>query len=230
MDYRIAVCDDDITQSAYLKNLVLLWANEAAVDVSVTEYHSAESLLFHDDNTYSIYLLDIEMPGINGIELAQTIRRRSETSVIIFVSGYAEYIAVGYDVSALHYLLKPIDKPKLFSVLDKALKQLGQSEATLLIEQHGETHRVPLREIRYIEVVGNYVTIHAAQDIKLKKTLSELKKQLDDRFEPTGRSFIVNLRFVRRVTKTEVFLSSGETVPLSRGVFETLNRAIIERT
>lgn len=229
MEWRVAVCDDDAAQSEYVKNLVLTWATEAQTAVRVSVFHSAQALLFEGCGGFDVFLLDIEMPGINGMELAKTIRAAHETAVIVFITGYSDYIAQGYDVSALHYLMKPIDKQKLFSVLRKARDVLGRRETCLVLESAGETHRLPLREIRFIEVSGNYATVHAKEDIKVKKTLSDLQAQLDERFARTGRSFVVNLAWVRRITKTEVVLTSGETVPLSRGMYEPLNRAIIER-
>jgi len=229
MAYRIAVCDDDPAQGEYLKNLVTTWATTADIPVTITVFHSAQAVMFAGCGGQDVFLLDIDMPGQNGMELAKVIRTENSRAVIIFVTGYADYIAEGYDVSALHYLMKPVNKDKLFAVLDKIPDVLGKQETFLLLETSGETHRIPLREIRFIEVRGNYVTVHAKEDITVKKTLSELETQLDERFTRTGRSFVVNLFCIRKVTKTDVVLSDGECVPLSRGMYESVNRAIIER-
>ena len=212
-----------------MKTLLSTWAAKNDISVAVSAFPSAEALLFDGAGDYDILLLDIEMDGMSGIELAKKVREHSETSVIIFITGYTDYIAEGYDVQALHYLIKPVDRTKLFSVLDKALKLIAKNERAIPIEQGGETLYVPLREIRYIEVSGNYVTVHAKTALTVKKTLGELEKLLDDRFARTGRSFIVNLNYIRRITKTDVFLADGETVPLSRGMYDSLNRALIER-
>ena len=87
--------------------------------------------------------------------------------------------------------------------------------------------RVPLHEIRSMEVRQNYVTIHAGEDYTVKRTLSDIEKDLDESFFRTGRSFIVNLRYVRKITKTEVFLKEGGAVPLSRGLYHSINQAVI---
>ena len=229
MSYRFAICDDESLQSNYLKSLVMAWSEEKELDCSVKTFSSAESLLFYGCEEFDILLLDIEMAGMNGVELAKRVRERDETSVIIFVTGYSEYIAEGYDVQALNFLVKPIDRMKLFSVLDKAARLLSKNERSISLEQKGEVYLVPLREIRFIEVSGNYVSVHAKTTLTVKKTLAELEKQLDDSFVRTGRSFIVNLTYVRRITKTDVFLSTDESVPLSRGMYESINRALIER-
>jgi len=94
----------------------------------------------------------------------------------------------------------------------------------------GEMARIPLHQIRYIDVHQNYVTIHSKQDYTLKRTLSDLETMLDERFFRAGRSLIVNLGYISRVTKTDVYLSEGTTLPLPRGTYEALNRAIIKHT
>ena len=130
-------------------------------------------------------------------------------------------------MAALHYLMKPVREDKLFSVLDRAAEKLSRNETVLNFEVGGEMVRVPIYQIRYAAVSGNYVTIHAAGEVTVKMTLGELEGQLDRRFYRAGRSVIVNLTMISRVTKTEILLSDGTAVPLPRGAYEGVNRAII---
>ena len=116
---------------------------------------------------------------------------------------------------------------KLFSVLDRAAEKLRKNEKVLHFEISGEMVRVPVYQIRYAEVMANYVTIHAAEDVTVKMTLGDLEKELDERFYRAGRSIIVNLTHISRVTKTEIKLSDGTVIPLPRGAYEGVNRAII---
>ncbi len=88
--------------------------------------------------------------------------------------------------------------------------------------------RIPLYEIRFIEVRSNYVMIHAKQEVTVKMTLSALEKRLDDSFFRVGRSYIVNMQYIRKINKTEVLLEDGVSVPLSRGYYEALNQAFIQ--
>ena len=94
----------------------------------------------------------------------------------------------------------------------------------------GEMVRIPFYEIRYLEVHQNYVTIYGKEEYKIKRTLGEFEKELDERFVRVGRAMIVNLAYITRVTKTEVYLSTKEKLPLPRGAYESLNRAIITFT
>ena len=112
MDYRIAICDDEETQRAYISALVRSWAEQSDHTVELELFGSAEEFLFHyeEQNNYDILLLDIEMDRIDGITLAKRVRAENEAVQIIFITGYSEYIAEGYEVAALHYLMKPVDR------------------------------------------------------------------------------------------------------------------------
>lgn len=229
MNCKIAICDDSSADRQYLSTLADRWAADRGHIIRTAFFSSAEEFLFHyaEEKDYDILLLDIEMGAMDGVTMARTLRRDNETVQIIFVTGYSDYIAEGYDVAALHYLMKPVREDKLFSVLDRAAEKLSRNETVLNFEVGGEMVRVPIYQIRYAAVSGNYVTIHAAGEVTVKMTLGELEGQLDRRFYRAGRSVVVNLTMISRVTKTEILLSDGTAVPLPRGAYEGVNRAII---
>lgn len=229
MDYKIAVCDDSDADRQYISDLVSSWGADSGHRVQITDFASAENFLFHyaEKNDYDILLLDIEMGAMDGVTLAKKLRRDNDTVQIVFITGYSDYILEGYEVAALHYLMKPVRKDKLFSVLDRAAEKLSKNEKVLNIEVGGEMVRIPIYQIRYADVSGNYVTIHASDDLTVKMTLGELVKELDDRFVRVSRSVVVNLTLIARVTKTEIKLNDGVSIPLPRGAYEIVNRAII---
>lgn len=229
MAYNIAICDDEAADVQFLSKLVMHWASENKYRISIENFNSSEEFLFKAaDKKSDILLLDVEMGKMNGVELAREVRKNNSEMQIIFVTGYMEYIQEGYEVEALNYLLKPITNEKLFAVLNRAVERLKACEKALLLTVSDEIIRIPLYEIKYVEVRKNYVTIHAGKDYEVKKTLSELEKNLDDSFFRTGRSFIVNLRFIRKITRTNVELAGGLVVHLSRGLYDKVNRAMIE--
>ncbi len=229
MHYKIAVCDDSQADRQYLCGLVNHWAEENGHTVQIGTFVSAENFLFEyeQENDFDILLLDIEMGEMDGVTMAKRLRRENETVQIVFVTGYSDYIAEGYEVAALHYLMKPVNENKLFAVLDRAAEKISKNEKVLTFETGGEMFRIPIYQIRYAEVSGNYVTIYAARELTVKMTLRELEAQLDDRFCRVGRSAIVNLTQISRVTKTEIKLSDGSALALPRGAYESVNRAII---
>ena len=161
MDYRIAVCDDEPQARELAQACAVQWAHKHGYSVEVRQFPTGDAFLFQyeEDKAWDILLLDVEMPGCSGVELAKAVRQQNKRTQIVFITGYADYIAEGYDVSALHYLLKPLDREKLFSVLGRAAERLHQSGRALLLELPEELVRVPLYEVEYLEVRGNYVTV-----------------------------------------------------------------------
>lgn len=229
MKYKIAICDDSDADRQYVLNMVNTWAAQTGHAVHTDTFSSAENFLFHysEENDYDILLLDIEMEAMDGVTMAKQLRESNDTVQIVFITGYADYISEGYEVAALHYLMKPVKEEKLCSVLDRATEKLARNEKVLNLGSGGEMVRVPVYQIRYADVFGNYVTIHALFDVTVKMTLGELERQLDERFYRAGRSCVVNLTQISRVTRTEIKLSDGTAIPLPRGAYDGINRAII---
>ncbi len=232
MRYKIAICDDMEEDVKYISSAVNKWAEKENITVDIEMFPSAESFLFRyaEQKAFDILLLDVEMPSMNGVELAKRIRKENDAVQIIFITGYTDYISEGYEVSALHYLVKPLSETKLFEVLNRAVLKIRKNEKSLYLSLSGEMVRIPIYEIKYLEVQQNYVTVHSKKDYTVKKTLGEFERELDERFYRMGRSFIVNLSCIDKITKTDVFLSDGSVIPLSRGQYEPLNKAFIAHT
>ena len=213
---KVAICDDAPKDRDLLDALVRRWAQKRGHAVRLAAFASAEQFLFHyaEEKDYDVLLLDVEMGAMDGVALAKRLRAENETVQIVFVTGYDDYIAEGYEVAALHYLMKPVQEEKLFAVLDRAAEKAAQNEKALYFETGGE-------------MVGNYVTLHAKGELTVKMTLGELEKMLDERFYRVGRSALVNLTQIARVTKSEIRLLDGASIHLPRGAWEGVNRAII---
>ncbi len=225
----MAICDDSQIDRQYVMNMVQKWASLNSHLVHIDSYSSAESFLFsyEQNKDYDILLLDIEMGAMDGVSMTKQLRKDNDTVQIIFITGYSDYIAEGYEVAALHYLMKPVKEDKLFMVLDRAIDKLAKNEKVLNIESGGEMLRIPIYQIRYVDVHGNYITIHYTSDSTFKMSLHELEKNLDERFYRAGRSVIINLAYINRVTRSEIKLKDGTIIALPRGAYEGINRAII---
>ena len=232
MAYRVAIVDDSRTDAEFVHGILNSWAEQWQADIRAEVFPTAESFLFRyaEDKDWDILLLDIEMGAMDGVTMAKRVRQDNEAVQIVFITGYSDYIAEGYEVAALHYLMKPVNRKKLMTVLDRAMEKRKQEERCLNLATAGEMVRVPFYEIRYLDVRQNYVTVHARADYTVKRTLGDFEKELDDRFHRVGRAMILNLKYIQRVTKTEVRLSDGTVLPLPRGAYEPLNRAIIQHT
>lgn len=122
MTYRIAICDDEPEQAEALKSIVSEWARKNQNSCRTELFPSAEAFWFAcgDDSAYDILLLDVEMKGMSGIDLARRVRAEGSRAEIVFITSHFEFVSEGYEVDALHYLMKPVAKEKLFAVLSRA--------------------------------------------------------------------------------------------------------------
>ena len=227
---RIAVIDDRPADRDYIAALVSRWAKDRDTAVTAVPFPSAEAFLFaySEDKDFDILLLDIEMGAINGVELAKTVRAENDAVQMVFITGFPDFIAEGYEVSALHYLMKPVDRDKLFSVLDRAAANLEKAERRLRVTFERRVDYVPFSKILYIEAQKQYIRIVTeGEEYRMKASLAETAAQLDEFFFPCQRSFIVNLRHVTRILPDRVVLKNGAEVPISRGMAEKIGREII---
>ncbi len=229
---RIAVIDDQPADRDYIAALVSRWAKDRAETAVPIPFPSAESFLFaySEDRDFDILLLDIEMSGEDGISLAKRLRQEGCAAEIVFVTSHFELAGEGYEVDALHYLVKPVSQEKLSAVLSKAADRLKAAPPSIVISSEGETVRLTERELLYVEAFLHYLVIHTEeQDYRIKETLGEFAGRLSEDFFRIHRSVLVNLRRIVKITRTDVTLDSGDVLPVARGKYDAVNRAFIER-
>ena len=230
---RIAICDDEKTLATRLEALIGRWSLDRGRPCHIRAFASGEELLFETAGNYpfDLLLLDIDLGGgnLSGLELARKIRETDDRVALAFLTNYPGHVFEGYEVSALRYLMKPVSEENLFPLLDLALERISHTSRYLVLEVDGEQRRVEEDAILYLEARGH--TIHletTAGPVTVKGALSTLARQLGKDLVPTHRSFLVNLRHVERVGRTECLLEGGRSVPVSRGAWERLNRAFID--
>ena len=227
---KIAICDDNEEHISALRKLLDEWAGNKPFAVIIYEYQSADSFLFsYPDKPCDMILLDIEMKNLNGMELAKKLRENGDMLPIIFITGYSDYIGQGYDVEALHYLLKPVEKEKLFDVLDRYTKKRDPKNDIVL--SCGDNHiRVDSENIRYCEARGKKTEVHVPDKNILicNSGIHDLQKILGENFMFCHRSYLVNLRFIKSISKTEIEIDGGENIPLSRRLYKEVNERFIE--
>jgi len=232
MDVKIAICDDERSQREYLKKLVSDWGRLNFHALEIREFDSAEAFLFdyEADSSVDILLLDIQMERMDGITLAKTLRCKNNHIQIIFITGYAEFISEGYDVSALHYLMKPVSAEKLSKVLDRAVNILLLPQRSTVFESENGKVRIPIDDIMLAEAFAHEVeiTLKTGEKQRVKAGISEVEKTLGSGFFRCHRSYIVGLNFVRRISRISVELGNGAEIPLARGLYGALNDAIIK--
>lgn len=232
MAYRVAICDDDETQLQLLQSLISKWSRTAGQPCEIQVFSSAETFLFayDEEKTYDILLLDVEMSGLSGIGLARRIREDNQRAEIIFITSHFEFVSEGYEVDALHYLVKPVPEDKLMQVLAKAALRLSTEPPSLVIGCDDETIRLYESDILYAESLLHYLSIHTGKgEYKIRETISAFEKRLTDDFFRIHRSYLVSLKHVTGISRTSVTLDGDMVLPLARGKYDALNRAFIQR-
>lgn len=232
MKYKIAVCDDDADYAKHISTLITAWAAKCGHICEIHTFSSAEAFLFAyaEDKTYDILLLDIEMGEISGIELARQVRRDNRPVEIVFITSHFEFFGEGYEVDALHYLVKPISEGKLMSVLSKAAEKLAIEPPFLVIASGSGTVKLYESEILYIEAFLHYIVIYTAkEEYRLKESISAFSEKLSDDFFRSHRSYLVSLKHIVKISRTGIRMDNGTELPLARGKYDAINRSFIER-
>jgi len=231
MKLKIAICDDDASQRIFLNEIVTAWAGKCRHMVECKEYADAKSFLFdyEEEKDFDILLLDVEMPEISGIELAKAVRRENAAVQIIFITGFYEYFSDGFDVSALHYLIKPADAAKLNPVLDKAVHNLHYRQRSVLLSTAEGDIKVSLADILYVESENVYMLVHTpGKTYRTRMSLAKFAEALDETFFKVHRSYIVGLKYIKKITRNEVTMINGDTIPISRGLYDAVHGALVK--
>lgn len=231
MTYRIAICDDEPEQVERLKAIVAQWSGESGVPCAVEAFPSAEALWFAcEDGGFDILLLDVEMKELSGVELAKRLRAAGSRGEIVFVTSHFEFAGEGYEVDALHYLVKPVSKEKMFQVLEKAAARLSAEPPSVVIACGGETLKLYEPDILYVESFRHDIVIHTKErEYRIKENISAFEEKLSKAFFRIHRSYLVSLKEVIRIGKTSVTLEGGVELPVARGKYDAINRAFIEQ-
>lgn len=232
MSFRIAICDDEEEAINHLKAAVDAWSLAFQKRCEIYTFSSAEAFLFSyaQDSAYDILLLDVEMKSMSGIALAKRLRNEQCGAEIIFITSHFEFIGEGYEVDALHYLVKPVAADKLAEVLTKAALRLAVKPPSVTISCEGETIKLYESDILYVEAFLHYLSIHTAKrEYRIKESLSAFADRLSDDFFRVHRSYLVSLKHVTQISRTAVRVENERELPLARGKYDAANRAFIAR-
>ncbi|MBR7161042.1 MAG: response regulator transcription factor [Clostridia bacterium] len=232
MRLNVAVCDDEKEQTERIAAVVTAWAEREGHRCALRTFASSEEFLFEyeSDSSYDVLLLDVEMGDISGISLAKKIRKENNRSEIIFVTSHFEFVGEGYEVDALHYLVKPISEEKLCEVLSKAAEKLSEEPPSVVITCDGETVKLYESEILYVESFLHYIMIHTKEKAyKIKESISLFEEKLSEDFFRAHRSYLISLKHIVRISRTGVLLDDRTELPLARGKYNDINRAFIVR-
>lgn len=226
---KIAVCDDEKNIRSYICSLV----RKQGVECEVTEYATAEDY-FLAGADHDLLFLDIELKGpdssMDGMEMAKRIRGMEDIKqpIIIFVTGYEKYVYDAFDVGAFQYLLKPIDEGRFAEIFRRAAQQAGQGKRVLMV-QYGNTGKtIPLSDIYYMESQNHKIVVHMKDWVlEYYAKMSDLEEELQGQFFRVHKGYLVNLSYVDEYNKTEVTLTNGDKLLISKYKYEDFVKAYL---
>lgn len=224
---KIAICDDEKAVLDQLRELVRQYADKHMLDYTILEFDQSEKLLdaVRQDSDIQILFLDIYMEPLSGMDLAETLREEGNDCAVIFVTVSTDHYARSYEVNAVHYLVKPVTYERVEKALARCGQKLSCAAKYAVFITGSREIRVPLRQIRFVEVFRNQTIIHASEDITIRSTLEAVKMQLSDpRFYQTHRSFLLNMEYMDSRSGKDILLKTGELVPLSRACEKNFER------
>lgn len=212
----IVIIENEPEETNRLQNLLNEWSKEKNFSISVTTHMSGEDYFsFNSSHICDLFFLDIQLTGMNGMDIAKRLRNDGYTGEIIFLTSFREYVFDGYQVHALNYLLKPLVVPQLYSCLNELAESLKANHYIFRYKQ--EIIQVEYRDILCLSSYMHSVDIvtrkeHFTQYASLNTVLSHLPKQ----FLRVHHSHIVNMAHIYKIAGNTITLSNRTTVPIGR--------------
>lgn len=225
----IAICDDQTEILESLTRLLQLWQEERKTTLRFKTFRNAAELLdAAKKESFTLYLMDVMMPGTNGMAAAREIRSFDDTADIVFLTTSPGFAYESYGVKALDYLLKPISAKLLFPVLDRISLREQKPQEGLVLKTGTTLIRIPFSQLVYVEVNNKhlYFNLTDGQVREIAGTLKDYEELLLSHtgFMRTHRSYIVNMLQVEELSPAGIRTFSGKNLPVSRLLYPQLQK------
>lgn len=214
---QIAIAEDEAAARATLKEYLARWQAESGTPVQAAFFESGTQLLEAVPQGLQLALLDIQMPGLTGMETARRLRGLLPEVELVFITSLTGYALESYEVAALDYLVKPVSYPRFCRSIERACRRVvQQNEHTLTVKNSDGMFRLRVRDLLYVEVFSHRLVLHTAKDtVSYSGTLAALEKTLGPNFFRCHSSFLINLEQVTRLDGAEVLLGE-QRLPVSK--------------
>jgi DNA-binding LytR/AlgR family response regulator len=230
---KIAICDDCTAVAQELKSNIESICAQKDWPLETAVYTSPAAILQADLSKTQVVFLDIDMPQINGLEVAKQLRARFAEIIIVFVTSYIEYAPEGYRVNAFRYLLKQRLDSELCGVMCDVYQKLTESSRTISIRTKSEIITLPINRILYIEgTAGRKVLFHTETRYNVIHAVGRLASygdELKDKgFLKLQKSFIANMAHILKINNYHVYMSNGEVLKASELNYKEIQTAFLQ--
>jgi DNA-binding LytR/AlgR family response regulator len=236
--YTIAVCDDLLDELTEIQSLLSQYQNERpGTLLQVSSFHSSEQLAetLNEGKRFHLYLLDILMPKIDGIALAQQLRALDAEATVVFLTQSLDYALEAYRLSAVQYIVKPIKTDELFPLLDRII--MGhklEGELFYTLAAPGRTVKLFYSSIVVIEYIGRALRFHLttgeyieSKTIRTAFNLAVGEILKDKRFLGVHQSFVINMVYVKELQNRSIFMNNGIEIPIPRPKYVAVKNAYL---
>lgn len=216
---QVAVVDDADADARSLIQYLEQFSQDTAVALDVRRFDGAGEFFAAKTSEFSLVILDIDMPGMNGVECAHVIRETDPDVVIMFVTNLPQYALAGYEVEAVDYVIKPLTYSEFSLKMKKALRYVSQNrEKSVVLKTREGVVTLSVWEIMYVESTRHYLDYHTkSQVIRVRATMSGAEAELaGSHFARCNSGYLVNLRYVERICGDELHVG-GDVLKISRG-------------
>lgn len=214
----IAFCDNEVEQLNLFKDYCKRYNDEHQDCITSLFFNSGFDLL-ESEMSFDAAFLDIDMPLLNGMEVAEKIRLKDSNMILVFVTMLSQYAIRGYKVNALDYILKPVNYFEFSIIIDKIIqKHKNDEDKYFLLRAKGVTKKINYNDILYFEMFNHDVYVHTNSDTyNFRGTLKDIEQEIDcSRFVRCSNSFIVNLSYVEETVNDFAYLKSGEKIEITK--------------
>lgn len=232
--YHVAICDDESIFIDKISGLLQQYAKRKKLIFQLNTFADPSALRdeIADGSIYDIYLLDVEMPGLDGFSLAKQIKDSQPLAPILFLTSHIEMSREGYKVDALRYVSKLSLEQELTEALDAALTEVNKTEKSYLtVTYYHDIVRIPYDEIIYVQRVMRYLEIHTSRQgiVNTGRGIKEIFEKIgDERFVFINRSCFVNLDHVQQLSESFIKVDTDENLPISRKMLPGVKSTILQ--
>ncbi len=216
---RVAILEDDDRDAEYLLSHLKRYSRENGVEIEAKRFSNGILFLEQYQGQYDLIFMDIDMPAMNGMNVAKMLRERDNHVLLIFVTALARFAINGYEVDAFDFIVKPLQYNFFSSKMNRAARKLASEQRQkMLIKSPEKTVSVFFDEIIYVDIYNHVLSFHTQNEtIPTRGTIKDVMESLNgSTFAMCNKSCVVNLNYVQSIDGDEVVLMNGERLPIGR--------------